>query len=97
MSNKWLFFTALVALLVAFVTIAMVVLGGKEGVQDLISPKASEVKSAVSENNDSTPAYNPPKEIKYDHSTNLSGELESISPQVLEGDFEDLQNLTRSF
>lgn len=93
--NKSIFFLMLIALLVAFVTIAVVVLGGKEGVQDLISPKASEVKSAASETTDSVSS--PPKEIRYDHSTNLRGELESISPQVLESDYEELQNLIRSF
>lgn len=34
-----------------------------------------------------TPAYNPPKEIKYDSSSNLEEELEAINTQVLEEDF----------
>lgn len=35
-----------------------------------------------------TPSYNPPKEIKYDSSTDLQKELDSIEPQVLDSDFE---------
>lgn len=34
-----------------------------------------------------TPAYNPPKEIKYGSSTDLQKELESVNPQVLDSDF----------
>lgn len=37
-----------------------------------------------------TPSYNPPKEVKYDSSTDLNQELESINPQVLDKDFEGL-------
>ncbi|MDD5416159.1 MAG: hypothetical protein PHE48_04110 [Candidatus Daviesbacteria bacterium] len=36
----------------------------------------------------STSSYNPPQEIKYDSSTDLKKELDSIDPQVLESDFE---------
>jgi len=32
--------------------------------------------------------YNPPEEIKYDSSTDLKKELDSINPQVLESDFQ---------
>jgi hypothetical protein len=35
-----------------------------------------------------TPSYNPPKEIKYDSSTDLKKELESVNPQVLDEDFQ---------
>lgn len=34
-----------------------------------------------------TPAYNPPKEIKYDSNSNLKEELEAINPQVADEDF----------
>jgi len=36
------------------------------------------------------PAYNPPKEIKYNESTDLKKELESINPEVLDSDFEGI-------
>ncbi|MBI2086365.1 hypothetical protein HYT74_03425 [Candidatus Daviesbacteria bacterium] len=36
----------------------------------------------------SASSYNPPKEIKYDSSTDLKKELDSINPQVLDSDFE---------
>lgn len=32
--------------------------------------------------------FNPPKEIKYDSSTNLEEELEKVNPEVLDSDFE---------
>lgn len=32
-------------------------------------------------------SYNPPKEIKYDSSTDLKKELETVNPQVLDSDF----------
>lgn len=33
-------------------------------------------------------SYNPPKEVKYDSSTDLKKELDSVNPQVLDSDFE---------
>lgn len=35
----------------------------------------------------SSSSYNPPKEIKYDSSTDLKQELESVNPQVNDSDF----------
>lgn len=35
----------------------------------------------------SASSYNPPKEIKYDSSTDLKKELDSINPKVLDEDF----------
>ncbi len=37
--------------------------------------------------------YNPPKEFTFDSSTNLETELETVNPQVFDGDFDDLNNL----
>lgn len=34
-----------------------------------------------------TPPYNPPKEIKYDSSTDLKKELEAINPEISDNDF----------
>ena len=42
------------------------------------------------------PAYNPPKEFKYDSSTDLDEVLESINPQVLNNDFDDIKTLIES-
>lgn len=36
--------------------------------------------------------YNPPKEVKYDSSTDLKQKLDSINPKVLDSDFEQLKN-----
>lgn len=37
--------------------------------------------------------YDPPKEIKYDSSTDLEEELDSVNPKVLDSDFDSLKNL----
>lgn len=39
-----------------------------------------------------TPSYNPPAEIKYDSSTDLKKELDSVDPKVLDEDFQELNN-----
>lgn len=41
------------------------------------------------------PAYNPPKEVKYDSSTNLQQQLETVDPQVLDSDFDQLKTLIK--
>lgn len=43
-----------------------------------------------------TSSYNPPKEFKYERSTNLKEILDSIDPQVLNSDFEQLKSLAKS-
>lgn len=48
---------------------------GRIGVESTLSPSL-------------VPAYNPPQEIKYDSSTDLKQELETVNPQVLDSDFE---------
>lgn len=37
--------------------------------------------------------YNPPKEVKYDSSTDLNKELDNINPKVLNSDFDPINNL----
>lgn len=34
--------------------------------------------------------YNPPKEVKYDSSTDLKAELDNVNPKVLNSDFDPL-------
>lgn len=55
----------------------------------LVSP---ETEQAVNEQTPqpSTFSYNPPKEVKYDSSTNLKQVLETVNPQVLDSDFANL-------
>ncbi len=43
-----------------------------------------------------TPAFNPPTVIKYDSSTDLKKELDSIDPETNNSDFKDLLDLTDS-
>lgn len=56
---------------------------------DLLSPKVQQSsKPSPSPENLSSPQA--PKTFKYDSSTDLKKELESINPQILEEDFEGL-------
>lgn len=50
--------------------------------KSLINPGLSTPSPAASS------SYNPPEHVQYDSSTDLKKELESINPQVSEGDFE---------
>lgn len=54
----------------------------------LVSPEAG-IPGQITSPSPSA-AYNPPKEIKYDSSTDLKQELKNIDPKVLDSDFEDL-------
>lgn len=68
----------------------------------LISPQkfsdmVSEAAPAPTPSLPDVPAYNPPPEIKYDSTTNLQSELESINPQILDNDFTDIKDLAKSF
>lgn len=55
---------------------------------ELVNPNLSKQSSPVPPS--STESFNPPKEIKYDSSTDLKQELKNIDPKVLDSDFEDL-------
>lgn len=65
----------------------------------LVSPSVTERGSTsdLQKNEEpETPAYNPPKEVKYDSSTNLKQELETVNPQIQDNDFEKLKELIKS-
>ncbi|MBI2196856.1 hypothetical protein HYU45_04600 [Candidatus Daviesbacteria bacterium] len=83
--NKILTIVIVLLLLVILLTIVRY-LSNQNGL--LINPG---VKKATGQSTvqPSTPAYNPPKEVKYDGSTDLQKELDSIEPQVLDSDFQD--------
>ncbi len=87
MSKNILLTTIIILLLViaVFVVAKYVVKG--DGL--LISPRVGKITSQ-STPVPTTPSYNPPKEIKYDISTNLKQELDSVNPEVLESDFKDI-------
>lgn len=91
--NKKLLIILTITLLVVIAFLSIV----KNAVKNdggLISPGSwvnsvltnSEIKKTV-ESIPTTSSYNPPKEIKYDSSTDLQQELDSINPQVLDEDF----------
>lgn len=89
MSRKKLVIAVIVLFLGVFIWIVSQGMRSKGG--SLISPGAGKVVgSGVSQ---STPApqvsaYNVPKDIKYDSTTDLKKELDSVNPQVLDSDFE---------
>lgn len=67
-----------------FLIVLLVILG-------MMVFSASSRKAAIVEQplpTSSVLLYNPPKEIKYDSSTDLKQELENINPQVSDSDFE---------
>lgn len=84
MKNKLV--TIILILLLVFVVLVVKNLMGKK--DSLVSPfLGKEINNTVPS---STPFYNPPKEIKYDSSTDLKQELESVNPEISEDDFKEL-------
>lgn len=61
-----------------FLIAVFLLLAFKNSDKKPVSPVASPAPSS----------YNPPKEIKYDSSTDLKKELDIVNPQVLESDFD---------
>lgn len=82
MKNK-LLIVALLAVVI-FVIIKLAFPVKNKLVSPGIDSVASPIPSAVS-----VPANNPPKEIKYDSSTDLQKELDSVNPQIIDSDFEE--------
>ncbi len=88
MNRKKLVIAVIVLFLGVFIWI--VSQGMRSKGKSLINPGVGKaVESVVSQ---STPvpqvsAYNAPKEIKYDSTTDLKKELDSIDPKVLDSDF----------
>ncbi len=83
-----------------FVAIVVIIIGALNSSDGkLVSPQLSLLQfnqSAVPASELSeVPAYDPPKEIKYDSSTDLQAELESITPQILDSDFTQLKALIK--
>lgn len=81
-------------LLITLLTVLTTIVGffvTSRGSISLISPAPKQDKTQPSSFNSSsipsTPSYNPPKVIKYDSSTDLKQELDSIDPKVLDEDF----------
>lgn len=77
----------LIAAVALFVTIKYAI----KGKDTLVSPgTVKETDKIVDQPSlkPTAPPYNPPKEIKYDQSSDLQKELDSINPQVLDSDFE---------
>lgn len=83
-SNKTLLIIMLTILATAVVFFVI------RGDDSLVSPLSKQVGvSAGAQQSSPAPAQSPntPKVIKYDSSTDLQRELDSINPEVLDGDF----------
>lgn len=74
-------------LFVAIIWTIVYVIANKGG--SLMTPKSQTSQSIPLP---SASSYNPPKEIKYDSSTDLKKELENVNPQVTDDDFQELKN-----
>lgn len=83
MSKKQLLTVSLILLLIAIIWVIRGNQGNKGG---LANPGTKQVENQ-SVVKPLTSAYNPPKEIKYDSSTDLKKELDSVNPQILDSDF----------
>ncbi len=81
----------LIISLTVLTTIVVFFVIGKKSLP-LISPVFKQNLNKQSTSAPSTSSYNPPKEIKYDSSTDLIKELETVDPQVLDEDFQELNN-----
>lgn len=80
----------LIMVILTILALVVVVFVISRGSPSLVSPASREDKTQPSFHSLPQPAassYNPPKEIKYDSSTDLQKELDSIKPQVLDSDF----------
>lgn len=87
MNKKITFILAVITIIVLFLIVKFVILGEKTLVNP-ITKEATGLQENTPSSEPQTSAYNPPKEIKYDESTDLRKELESINPQVLDSDLE---------
>lgn len=84
--NKVTTIILILLLLVAIWLVASLTIGKNKGLANpLLGKPASQTIQPSA-----TPAYNPPKEMKYDSNSNLKEELEAINPQVLDEDFTGL-------
>lgn len=82
MSKKKPVIVIVIFIIVMFVVVKFAANGNRQLVNPGVGKEASQIVTPVP-----TPAYNPPKEIKYDSSTDLKKELETVDPQVLDSDF----------
>lgn len=65
----------------------------------LVSSKfvSTDVKQPLASPTQTPAPFNPPKEMHYDNNTDLEKELDSVNPQILDSDFEQLKGLVESF
>lgn len=78
---------AVVAVLLLVIIILTIVKNLNNGDRSLISPAFWQKTDQSAATPNPTPSYNPPQEIKYDSSTDLRRELDSVNPEVLDNDF----------
>ncbi|EKD85312.1 MAG: hypothetical protein ACD_38C00047G0021 [uncultured bacterium] len=77
-----------VAVALALFVLLTIVNSLNNGNKTLISPTLWQGGDKTVAGPESTPAINAPKEIRYDSSTDLEKELNSINPQILDEDFQ---------
>lgn len=79
MRNKIIFIVVII-----FIAFIMTILFKKEGTDTLATPQ---LKTTLAPSLLPSPT---PKQFKFDSSTNLKQELETVNPQVLDSDFAEL-------
>ncbi|MCR4306202.1 MAG: hypothetical protein NUV73_03915 [Candidatus Daviesbacteria bacterium] len=79
-------------LLILFLVILVIIViffGIRRSSTSLVSPAARQVSAEINNSPMPSTSSNQPKEIRYDSSTDLQKELDSVNPQVIDSDFEE--------
>ncbi len=89
MKKKIILLVIILFIVTAIFTIGKYAVNGKQVLVNPLVTKAVVQPTTAPVSIPQTPAYNAPKEIKYDSGTDLQTELDSVNPQVLDSDFEE--------
>ncbi len=93
MKNKLITIILLLILIGIFVILGNFILN-KTNSQELISPDGKKILQQITKQ-ETTPTPTPtPVEFHFDRSTDLQKELETVSPEVLDNDFDSLKTIT---
>lgn len=76
-------------MIIFLIVLVLIVLFFVRGSKDttLVNPSVQQEAVKQSSPQPSVSSYNPPQEVKYDSSTDLKEELETVNPEVLDSDF----------
>lgn len=98
MKNKIITTILLFILIFIFIFVGNVIFS-KTSPQTLINPDGKNIFQQITQQTDTpTPTPSPtPIEYRFDKTTDLKQELETINPEVLNSDFDNLNKITNQF